>query len=304
MNGSQVKNLLSIRIHAAGEQDREELKIAADAFVRQNPGRRINIESLDACFVLHGEDEMELEAICTQLQKLRVIESGPLKIGYRETIRKAAEAEGKYIRQTGGSGNYGHCKLRIEPNPKVMGYAFSNDIQGAGLPPEFVEAIDQGVQGALQLGILAGYPIVDVKVTLFDGSFHEVDSNEMAFKFAGSIAFKEAARKASPVLLEPIMAVEVTVPEEFLGTVIGDINSRRGRIESMEFAAGSQAIKARIPLAELLRSSAHGRPAYAMHFAGYEEVSRFHGSGGDDAAVPAVKPRGPKPRKDSETAGL
>jgi elongation factor G len=164
--------------------------------------------------------------------------------------------------------------------------------------------IDQGVQGALELGILAGYPIVDVKVTLYDGSYHEVDSNEVAFKFAGSIAFKEAARKASPVLLEPVMAVEVTVPEEFMGVIIGDINSRRERIEGMEHAAGSWTIKAIVPLTELLQSSAQDRPCYAMHFAGYEVAPRLDGDlGGEDAAAPAVKPRGPRPRKGSADAG-
>jgi elongation factor G len=304
MSRSQVKKLLSIRTSAACDEEREDLKTAADAFIRENPACRIGIESLEGAVVLQGEDEMELEAVCRQLQDSYTIEWGALKIGYRETIRKATEAEGKYIRQTGGSGNYGHCKLRIEPNEPAKGNEFINDIHGAVLPPKFVESVDQGVQGALELGILAGYPIVDVKVTLFDGSYHELDSNEMAFVFAGSIAFKEAARKASPVLLEPIMDVEVTVSEQFLGTILGDINARRGRIEGMEHAAGSQVIRARIPLAELLRSSAHGRPGYAMHFAGYEEAPRFHGSGGNDAVVPAVKPRGPKARNDSATAGL
>ncbi len=151
-----------------------------------------------------------------------------------------AEAEGKYIRQTGGSGNYGHCKLRIEPNTPGAGYEFINAIKCGSVPKEYIKPIDQGVQGAIELGILAGYPLVDIKVTLYDGSYHEVDSNEMAFKFAGSIAFKEAARKASPVLLEPVMAVEVTVPEEHMGAIIGDINSRRGRIEGMEHVGGSQ----------------------------------------------------------------
>jgi elongation factor G len=160
------------------------------------------------------------------------------------------------------------------------------------------------VQGALELGILAGYPIVDVKVTLYDGSYHEMGSNEMAFKFAGSIAFKEAARKASPVLLEPVMAVEVTVPEEFMGVIIGDINSRRGRIESMEHTAGSQVIKAIVPLAELLRSSVRGRPRYAMHFAGHEEAPRFNGDDADDAGVPVVKPQGPRLRGGSAAAGF
>jgi elongation factor G len=151
---------------------------------------------------------------------------GEPKVAFRETIRKKAEAEGKYIKQTGGSGNYGHCKLRIEPNEPGAGYEFINAIKSGSVPKEYIKPIDQGVQGAIELGILAGYPLVDIKVTLYDGSYHEVDSNEMAFKFAGSIAFKEAARKASPVLLEPVMAVEVTVPEEHMGTWIAWVDRK------------------------------------------------------------------------------
>jgi elongation factor G len=206
---------------------------------------------------------------------------GEPKVAFRETIRKKAEAEGKYIRQTGGSGNYGHCKLRIEPNEPGKGYEFINEIKSGSVPREYIKPIDQGVQGAIELGILAGYPMVDIKVTLYDGSYHEVDSNEMAFKIAGSIAFKEAARKASPVLLEPVMAVEVTVPEEFMGVIIGDINSRRGRIEGMEHIGGSQVIKAIVPLKEMfgyvndIRSSTQGRASYSMQFARYEEAPRM-----------------------------
>jgi elongation factor G len=196
---------------------------------------------------------------------------GEPKVAFRETIRKMAEAEGKYIRQTGGSGNYGHCKLRVEPNEPGKGYEFINGIKGGTIPKEYIKPIDQGVQGAIELGILAGYPLVDIKVTLFDGSYHEV----------GSIAFKEAARKASPVLLEPVMAVEVTVPEEHMGTIIGDINSRRGRIEGMEHVGGSQLIKAIVPLKEMfgyvndIRSSTQGRASYSMQFARYEEAPRM-----------------------------
>ena len=206
---------------------------------------------------------------------------GKPQVAYRETIRKRVESEGKFVRQSGGRGQYGHVRLVVEPNEPGKGYEFINDIKGGVVPKEYIKPIDQGVQGALELGILAGYPIVDVKVHLYDGSYHEVDSNEMAFKFAGSIAFKEAARKASPVLLEPVMAVEVTVPEEFMGTIIGDINSRRGRIEGMEHAAGSQVIKAIVPLKEMfgyvndIRSSTQGRASYSMQFARYEEAPRM-----------------------------
>jgi elongation factor G len=221
------------------------------------------------------------------------VEITNLKVLFVETIRRKAEAEGKYIRQTGGSGNYGHCWLRIEPNEPGKGHEFVNDVEGGAVPKEYIKPIDQGVQGALELGILAGFPMVDVKVTLFDGSYHEVDSNEMAFKFAGSIAFKEAARKASPVLLEPVMAVEVTVPEEHMGTIIGDINSRRGRIEGMEHLAGSQVIKAIVPLSGLLASRPGWLLECPMVFAGYQEVPRRGGFDGTKPGVPVVLPKRP-----------
>jgi elongation factor G len=219
---------------------------------------------------------------------------------YLETIRKTAEAEGKYIRQAGGSSNYGHCKLRIEPNEAGNGYEFISTIKSDSVPKEYITPIDQGVQGAMKLGIVAGYPLVDIKVTLFDGSYREVDSNEMAFKCAGAIALKEAARKASPVVLEPVMAVEVAVPEQLMGVIIGDINSRRGRIEGMENEADSQVIKAMVPLAEMLgyendiRLLTRGQACQSMHFARYEPTRHRGGNDGDGAGVTANKPGGPK----------
>jgi elongation factor G len=206
---------------------------------------------------------------------------GEPRVAFRETIRKTAEAEGKYIRQTGGSGNYGHVKIRLEPNEPGKGFEFIDAIRGGVVPKEYIKPTEQGIKEALHNGVLAGYEMVDFKATLYDGSYHDVDSNEMAFKIAGSMAFKEAARKASPVLLEPVMAVEVTVPEEYMGTIIGDINSRRGRIEGMEHAAGSQVIKAMVPLKEMfgyvneIRSSTQGRASYSMQFARYEEAPRM-----------------------------
>jgi elongation factor G len=304
MRGDEVNSILSVSVHAASEELRDDLEQAVAAFIDRNPACKINVESREEKIVISGEDELELESVCKQLLESGSVEIGELKIGYRETVRKTAEAEGKYIRQTGGSGNYGHCRLSIEPNERGKGYEFINDIKGGVVPTEYIKPIDQGVRGALELGVLAGFPIVDVKVILYDGSHHEMDSNEMAFRFAGSIAFKEAVRKASPVLLEPVMAIEVTVPEEFIGTVIGDINSRRGRIENIERAAGSQVIKAIVPLAELLRLSARGRPGYALRFAGYEVARGVDGSAGDDAGVPARKPEGPRPKNDSATAGF
>ncbi len=204
---------------------------------------------------------------------------GTPQVAYRETIRKPSDAEGKYIRQTGGSGNYGHCKIKVEPNPG-LGYEFSNDIKGGTIPKEYIKPIDMGIREALEGGVLAGFPMVDIKVSLYDGSYHDVDSNEMAFKIAGSLAIKEAARKANPVLLEPVMAVSVVVPEEFMGTIIGDLNSRRGRIENVEHSGGSQVVKASVPLKEMfnyathMRSSTQGRATYTMHFSRYEEAPR------------------------------
>ena len=225
--------------------------------------------------------ELHLEIIVDRMMREYKVEAnvGKPQVAYRETIRKAAEGEGKFIRQTGGSGNYGHAKIKLEPNPG-KGYEFENDIVGGVVPKEYIKPIDHGIREALQGGVLAGYEVVDVKATLYDGSYHEVDSNEMAFKIAGSLAFKDAAKRAHPVLLEPVMSVEVVVPEEYMGTIIGDLNSRRGRIEGMEHRAGSQVIKANVPLSEMfgyatqMRSNTQGRATYSMHFNRYEEAPR------------------------------
>jgi elongation factor G len=226
--------------------------------------------------------ELHLEIIVDRMMREYKVEAnvGKPQVAYRETIRKHAEAEGKYIRQTGGKGQYGHAKVRLDPNEPGKGYEFINEITGGSIPKEFIKPVDQGIKEALEGGILAGYPMVDVKATLYDGSYHEVDSNEMAFKIAASMGFKEAARKASPVLLEPIMSVEVVVPEEYMGTIIGDLNSRRGRIEGIDHRAGSQVIKSLVPLAEMfgyatnMRSNTQGRATFSMHFAHYDEAPR------------------------------
>jgi elongation factor G len=275
--------VISVAIEPKTKADQEKMGVALAKLADEDPTFKVRTDEDSGQTIISGMGELHLEIIVDRMKREHKVEAnvGEPKVAFRETIRKKAEAEGKYIRQTGGSGNYGHCWLRIEPNEPGKGYEFVNDIKGGVVPKEYIKPIDQGVQGALELGILAGYPIVDVKVSLFDGSYHEVDSNEMAFKFAGSIAFKEAARKASPVLLEPVMAVEVTVPEEFMGTIIGDINSRRGRIEGMEHAGGSQVIKAIVPLKEMfgyvndIRSSTQGRASYSMQFARYEEAPRM-----------------------------
>jgi elongation factor G len=201
-------------------------------------------------------------------------------VAYRETIRKKVEAEGKFVRQSGGRGQYGHVRLIVEPNEQGKGYEFVNDIKGGVVPKEYIKPVDQGIQEALQSGVLAGYPVVDVKITLYDGSYHEVDSNEMAFKIAGSMGFKAGCEKANPVLLEPIMAVEVVVPEDYMGDVIGNLNSRRGRIENMEDRAGVKVVTAKVPLAEMfaystsLRGMTQGRGNYTMQFSHYDEAPR------------------------------
>jgi elongation factor G len=277
------ETVISVAIEPKTKADQEKMGVALSRLADEDPTFKVRTDEESGQTIISGMGELHLEILVDRMKREHKVEAnvGEPKVAFRETIRRTAEAEGKYIRQTGGSGNYGHCKLRIEPNTPGAGYEFINAIKSGSVPKEYIKPIDQGVQGAIELGILAGYPLVDIKVTLFDGSYHEVDSNEMAFKFAGSIAFKEAARKASPVLLEPVMAVEVTVPEEFMGVIIGDINSRRGRIEGMEHVGGSQLIKAIVPLKEMfgyvndIRSSTQGRASYSMQFARYEEAPRM-----------------------------
>jgi elongation factor G len=203
---------------------------------------------------------------------------GAPQVAYRETIRAKTEVEGKFVRQSGGRGQFGHVWLRIEPQEAGAGYAFVNEVVGGVVPKEYIPAVDKGVQEAMQGGVIAGYPVVDVKVTLYDGSYHEVDSNENAFKIAGSMGFKAGVQKAKPVILEPMMKVEVETPEEYMGDVIGDLNSRRGMIHGMEDGPSGKIVNAEVPLAEMfgyatsLRSSTQGRASYSMEFAKYNEV--------------------------------
>ena len=230
--------------------------------------------------IIAGMGELHLEIIVDRLLREFKVEAnfGNPQVAYRESIQTSAEAEGKYVRQSGGRGQYGHCKLRIEPQEPGKGYEFVNAIVGGAIPKEYIGAVDTGVQEALESGVLGGYPVLDVKVTLYDGSYHDVDSSEMAYKIAGSMGVREAIRKAKPTLLEPMMKVEVTVPEEYMGDVIGDINSRRGRIEGMELTNGVQVVRSYVPLAEMfgyatdLRSNTQGRGIYSMQFDHYEAV--------------------------------
>src|SRR6201994_510441 len=275
--------VISVAIEPKTKADQEKMGIALSRLADEDPTFKVRTDEDSGQTIISGMGELHLEILVDCMKREHKVEAnvGEPKVAFRETIRKTAEAEGKYIRQTGGSGNYGHCKLRIEPNDPGKGFEFINDIKGGVVPKESIKPTEQGIREALHNGVLAGYEMVDFKAVLYDGSYHDVDSNEMAFKIAGSMAFKEAAKKASPVLLEPVMAVEVTVPEEHMGTIIGDINSRRGRIEGMEHAAGSQVIKAIVPLKEMfgyvndIRSSTQGRASYSMQFARYEEAPRM-----------------------------
>ncbi|MBW8748256.1 MAG: elongation factor G [Acidobacteria bacterium] len=274
--------VISVAVEPKTKSDQEKMGMALAKLAQEDPTFKVHTDPDSGQTIISGMGELHLEIIVDRMMREYKVEAnvGKPQVAYRETIRQPAEAEGKYIRQTGGSGNYGHAKIRIAPNEPGKGYEFSNDIKGGVIPKEYIKPIDQGIQEALQGGVLAGFEMVDIKVSLYDGSYHDVDSNEMAFKIAGSMAFKEAAKKAKPVLLEPMMAVEVTVPEDYMGTVIGDLNSRRGRIEGMEMQGGQQVIKATVPLSTMfaysnnLRGSTQGRGNFSMQFAHYEEAPR------------------------------
>ncbi|MBZ5598395.1 MAG: elongation factor G [Acidobacteriia bacterium] len=274
--------VISVAVEPKTKADQEKMGMALSKLAQEDPTFKVHTDPDSGQTIISGMGELHLEIIVDRMMREYKVEAnvGKPQVAYRETIRRRSEAEGKYIRQTGGRGQYGHAKIRLEPNEPGKGYEFINDIVGGSVPKEFIKPIDQGIKEAMEGGILAGYPMVDVKATLYDGSYHEVDSNEMAFKIAGSMAFKEAARKSSPVLLEPVMSVEVVTPEDYAGVIMGDLSSRRGRIEGMEHRAGSQVIKAIVPLAEMfgyateMRSNTQGRAEYSMHFARYEEVPR------------------------------
>ena len=274
--------VISVAVEPKTKADQEKMGMALSKLAQEDPTFKVHTDPDSGQTIISGMGELHLEIIVDRMMREYKVEAnvGKPQVAYRETIRRKSEAEGKYIRQTGGRGQYGHAKIRLEPNEPGKGYEFINDVVGGSVPKEFIKPIDQGIKEAMEGGILAGYEMVDVKATLYDGSYHDVDSNEMAFKIAGSMAFKEAARKASPVLLEPVMAVEVVTPEDYAGVIMGDLSSRRGRIEGMEHRAGSQVIKAIVPLAEMfgyathMRSSTQGRAEYSMHFARYEEVPR------------------------------
>jgi len=260
--------------------DQDKLAVALQRLMEEDPTFHVRTDEETGQTTIHGMGELHLEVIVDRLLREFKVEAniGKPQVAYRETLTKPVKAEGKFIRQTGGRGQYGHVVLEIEPLEPGAGFQFENKIVGGVVPKEYIPAVEAGIKEAMQNGVLAGYPVVDVKVAIVDGSYHEVDSSEMAFKIAASMGFREGARKAEPVLLEPIMAVEVTTPEEFLGDVMGDLNSRRGQIEGMEQRANAQVVRAKVPLSEMfgyatdLRSATQGRASYVMQFSHYAPV--------------------------------
>ncbi len=274
--------VIQIAIEPKTKADQDKLSEALNKLADEDPTFRVSVNEETGQTLIAGMGELHLEILVDRMKREFKVEAnvGKPQVAYRETIKNKVQAEGKFIRQTGGRGKFGHVWIEIEPNEKGKGYEFINKIVGGVIPKEYIPAVSAGIEEAMRNGVLAGYPVVDVKVTLFDGSYHEVDSDELSFRIAGSIAFKEAAKKANPVLLEPIMEVEVVTPEEYLGDVMGDLNSRRGKIEGFSARKDAQVIKALVPLSEMfgyatvLRSMTQGRALYTMQFAFYQEVPK------------------------------
>ena len=274
--------VISVAVEPKTKADQEKMGNALQRLAEEDPTFKVHTDPESNQTIISGMGELHLDIIVDRMRREFNVDCtvGKPQVAYRETIRKSVESEGKFIRQTGGHGQYGHCWLRLEPMEPGKGFEFANEVVGGVIPKEFINPIQTGVEAAMEDGVVAGYPMVDIKVTVYDGSYHDVDSSEMAFKVAGSMAFKDGAKKADPVLLEPYMAVEVDVPEEYMGDVIGGLNSRRGRIEGMETENGESRIKGFVPLSEMfgyatgLRSSTQGRGTFTMTFDHYEEVPK------------------------------
>lgn len=274
--------VISVAVEPKTKADQEKMGNALQRLAEEDPTFKVHTDPESNQTIISGMGELHLDIIVDRMRREFNVDCtvGKPQVAYRETIRKSVESEGKFIRQTGGHGQYGHCWLRLEPMEPGKGFEFENAVVGGVIPKEFINPIQTGVEAAMEDGVVAGYPMVDIKVTVYDGSYHDVDSSEMAFKVAGSMAFKDGAKKADPVLLEPYMSVEVDVPEEYMGDVIGGLNSRRGRIEGMETENGESRIKGFVPLSEMfgyatgLRSSTQGRGTFTMTFDHYEEVPK------------------------------
>ena len=274
--------VIRVAIEPKTKAGQEKMSVALIKLAEEDPTFKTYTDEETGQTIIAGMGELHLQIIVDRLLREFKVEAnvGAPQVAYKETIRKKVTQDTKYARQSGGKGQYGHVKITIEPNESGKGYEFTNSIVGGSIPKEYIPAVDAGIQGAMQAGVLAGYPVVDVKVDLFDGSYHEVDSSEMAFKIAGSMAFKEAMRKADPVLQEPIMKVSVIVPDDYMGDVIGDLNSRRGQVQGMEPRNGATQIDAFVPLSAMfgyatdLRSRTQGRGQYTMEPSHYEEIPK------------------------------
>ncbi len=272
--------VISVAVEPKTKVDQEKMGIALQRLAKEDPSFRVSTDQESGQTIISGMGELHLEIIVDRMKREFKVEAnvGKPQVAYRETIRKSVEQEGKFVRQSGGRGQYGHVWIRLEPLEEGKGYEFVNEIVGGAIPREYIPAVDKGIKEQLGNGVIAGFPIVDVKVTLIDGSYHDVDSNEMAFKIAGSMAFKEGFAKAKPVLLEPIMNVEVVTPEEYYGDVIGDLNRRRGQIIGMDESLSGKVVTADVPLAEMfgyatsVRSMSQGRATFTMEFKKYVEV--------------------------------
>jgi elongation factor G len=272
--------VISVAVEPKTKSDQEKMGVALQRLAKEDPSFRVSTDQESGQTIIAGMGELHLEIIVDRMKREFKVEAnvGKPQVAYRETIRAKVEQEGKFVRQSGGRGQYGHVWLTIEPQPEGKGYEFVNGVVGGSVPREYIPAVDKGVKEALEGGVIAGYPVVDVKVTIFDGSYHDVDSNEMAFKIAGSMALKEGVRRAKPVLLEPIMKVEVVTPEDYYGDIVGDLNRRRGQIIGMEDSVSGKVVTAEVPLAEMfqystsMRSMSQGRATYTMEFAKYMEV--------------------------------
>jgi elongation factor G len=272
--------VISVAVEPKTKSDQEKMGIALSKLAQEDPSFRVSSDEESGQTIISGMGELHLDIIVDRMRREFKVEAnvGAPQVAYRETIRKLVEQEGKFVRQSGGRGQFGHVYLKIEPQEAGTGYEFVNNIVGGVVPREYIPAVDKGVQEAMGNGVMAGYPMVDIKVTLYDGSYHDVDSSEMAFKIAGSMCFKEGAKKADPVLLEPIMKVEVTTPEEYMGDVMGDLNSRRGIVQGMDDSPAGRQIRAEVPLSAMfgyatdLRSATQGRANYSMEFSKYAEV--------------------------------
>lgn len=301
-SSGQPRRVISVAIGPKAVDDGEKLQRALSDLMREDPGISVEAGPAERQVTLSGMGELHLGVICNRIEcEYKIpLDVGPYRVIYLETIRKQSEAEGKYVRAFSRHCMYGHVKIRLEPREAGSGYEFANEIKDEAVPARFVEPVNLGIQAAMKGGVLAGHEIVDLRAVLYDGSYHAGDSNEMAFKIAGSMAFKDAARKASPVVLEPLMSVESVAPEEFVGAIVGNLSRRRGRIEGMEHRAGSQVIHATVPMATMIggeqhmRSITQGRAKCSISFARYEEVPRRDESEGERSGVTANKPKRPK----------